>query len=123
MSHFAAVEIKAGEREVHGIQTFFKYANAIGLKFDFLEPYGPLSVGATTFVRFKTDCPRLEALLPFFQEEARALILPSQAGYLLVSKTTEGAIPIVNVQAARLPGYNRRWRGTANKFWTRQFPS
>lgn len=123
MSCFAAVEIKAGEQDVHGIGRFFAHANGIGLKFEFLEPYGPLSIGTTSFVRFKTDCPRLDALIPFFQEEARAIIIPGKAGYRMITQTTEGAIPIVSVQAAKLPGYNRRWRGTANKFWTRQFPS
>lgn len=118
---FAAVELKAGERDVDGIRAFFKHADGIGLKFEFLEPYGPLTIGSTPFLRFKTDCPRLEAILPFFQEEARALVLPGRAGYRMVTQTTEGPIPIVNVQASKLPGYNRRWRGTSNKFWFRQF--
>lgn len=122
MACFAAVEIKFGEREIRAIEAFFTHASGIGLKFDFLEPYGPLSIGTTMFLRFKTDCPQLEALVPFFQEEARALILPGKVGYRMVTQTTEGAIPIVNVQSAKLPGYNRRWRGTANKFWLRQFP-
>jgi hypothetical protein len=123
MSCFAAVEVKAGEHDVHSIARFFAHASGIGLKFDFLEPYGPLSIGTTIFVRFKTECPRLDELIPFFQDEARAIIIPGKAGYRMITQTTEGAIPIVSVQAAKLPGYNRRWRGTANKFWTRQFPS
>jgi hypothetical protein len=120
---FAAVEIKSGEHEVQGISRFFSHANGIGLKFEFLEPYGPLSIGTTSFVRFKTDCPDLEALVPFFQDESRAIIIPGKAGYRMITQTTEGSIPIVSVQAAKLPGYNRRWRGTANRFWMRQFSS
>lgn len=123
MSCFAAVEIKTGERDTHGIERFFAHANGIGLKFEFLEPYGLLSIGTMTFLRFKTDCPRLDALIPFFQDEGRAVILPGKAGYRMITQTTEGAIPIVNVQASKLPGYNRRWRGTSNKFWQRQFPT
>lgn len=123
MGCFAAVEIKAGERDVHGIEKFFSYASGIGLLFDFLEPYGPLSIGTTAFLRFKTDCPRLDALIPFFQDEARAVILPGGAGYRMITQTTEGVIPIVSVQSAKAPGYNRRWRGTTNKFWMRQFPT
>lgn len=120
---FAAVEIKPGENETRAIQAFFQHASGIGLQFDFLEPYGPLSIGSIAFLRFKTDCPDLDALIPFFQEEARALILPGASRYRMVTQTTEGAIPIVHVQAAKLPGYNRRWRGTRNRFWARQFPS
>jgi len=123
MTCFVAVEIKAGEHPNDGIARFFTHASGIGLKFDFLEPYGPLSIGSTTFLRFKTDCPRLDALIPFFQEEGRAIVIPGKHGYRMITQTTEGTIPIVSVQAARLPGYNRRWRGTSNKFWMRQFPS
>lgn len=123
MTSFAAVEIKAGESEIRGIQAFFRHAEGIALKFDSLEPYGPLSIGSTTFLRFKTDCRDLDKLVPFFQEEGRAIILPGKSGYRMITQTTEGPIPIVHVQAARLPGYNRRWRGTSNKFWARQFPS
>jgi hypothetical protein len=119
---FAAVEIKAGEKDTDAIRVFFGHATGIGLKFNSLEPYGRLSIGSTTFLRFSTDCPRLEELIPFFQEEARALVLPGRSGYRMITQTTEGAIPIVCVQAARTPGYNRRWRGTANPFWQRQFP-
>lgn len=119
---FAAVEIKAGEKDIHGIERFFRHASGMGLKFSFLEPYGPLSLGTLLLLRFKTDCPRLEALVPFFQEEARAIIIPGKTGYRLITQTTEGAVPIVSVQAVRLPGYSRRWRGTSDKFWARQFP-
>jgi hypothetical protein len=123
MSSFAAVEIRAGEHENQSIRAFFTHAEGIGLKFDALEPYGPLSIGSTMFLRFTTDCRDLDKLVPFFQEEPRALILPGKAGYRMITQTTEGPIPIVCVQAARLPGYNRRWRGTSNKFWARQFSS
>jgi hypothetical protein len=120
---FAAVEIKVGEKDTDAIRIFFRHAGGMGLRFDFLEPYGRLSIGSTTFLRFSTDCLRLDELIPFFQEEARAIILPGKAGYRMITQTTEGPIPIVNVQSARTPGYNRRWRGTSNKFWERQFSS
>lgn len=120
---FAAVEIKVGEKDTDAIHVFFRHALGMGLKFEFLEPYGRLSIGSTMFLRFSTDCLRLDELVPFFQEEARALILPGKAGYRMITQTTEGPIPIVNVQSARTPGYNRRWRGTSKKFWERQFSS
>lgn len=123
MSRFAAVEIKLGEHETRAIEAFFGYAHESGLKFHFLEPYGPLSVGTTSFLRFKTDCSNLDSLIPFFRTDARALILPGGSGYRLITQAAEGAIPIVRVQSAKLPGYNRRWRGTSNQFWARQFPA
>lgn len=119
---FVAVEIKAGEKETDAIHVFFQRAAGIGLVFHFLEPYGRLTIGSTTFLRFRTDCP-VDQLVPFFQEESRSLILPGKAGYRMVTQTTEGPIPITCVQAVRTPGYSRRWRGTSNKFWQRQFSS
>ncbi len=93
----------------------------MGLKFDFLEPYGPVVIGTTKFLRFKTDCPSLEALLPLFQDEPRSIIVPGASGYRMVTQTTTGTVPIFAIQAAKLPGYSRRWRGTALNFWERQF--
>lgn len=120
---FAAVEIRTGENDTDAVRVFFQHAAGLGLKFDFLEPYGRLTVGSMTFLRFSTDCTGLDDLVYSFQEQARALILPGKAGYRVVTQTTEGVIPIVRVQAARTPGYNRKWRGTSNKFWQRQFSS
>lgn len=123
MTGFAAVEVKAGERDAQAIERFCVHANDIGLKFEFLVPYGPLTIGSTTFIRFETDCPRLEALIQPFLDEPRALIVPGKAGYRMISRASEGTVPIARMQATRLPGYTRRWRGTANRFWTRQFAS
>lgn len=122
-SSFAAVEIRAGEQEVQGIRAFFFHADGIGLKFDSLEPFGPLSIGSMVFLRFKTDCQGLDRLVPFFQDEPRAIVLPGKSGYRVVTQTTEGPIAIACMQTSRLPGYNRLWRGTSNKFWKRQFSS
>lgn len=120
-ARFVAVEIRAGEHETRAIRAFFDNANGMGLKFEYLEPYGPVVIGTTKFLRFKTDCPRLETLLPLFQDEPRSVIVPGATGYQMVTQTTTGTVPIFAVQAARLPGYNRRWRGTTLKFWERQF--
>jgi len=121
VSRFSAVEVRVGEHENQAIRAFFDHANGMGLKFEFLEPYGPAVIGATKFLRFRTDCPSLEILLPLFQDEPRAIIIPGATGYRMVTQTTAGSVPIFAVQAARLPGYNRRWRGTVFKFWERQF--
>lgn len=118
---FAAVEIRVGEHENQAIRAFFNKAEGMGVKFDFFEPYGPVVIGTTKFLRFKTDCPKLETLLPLFQEEPRSMIIPGTTGYQMVTQTTTGTVPIFAVQAAKLPGYGRRWRGTALKFWERQF--
>lgn len=120
---FAAVEVRTGEKETDAIHAFFQLAAGLGLRFDFLEPYGRITVGSMTLLRFATDCTRLDDLVYGFQEQGRALILPGKAGYRVVTQTTEGVIPIARVQSAKTPGYNRRWRGTSNKFWQRQFLS
>ena len=120
---FAAVQIKTGEQDLDAVRAFFRHAEGMGLKFHHLEPVGRLDIGSTTFLRFTTDCVGLEALIPLFQDEGRALILAGKSGYRMVTQTTEGPIPISCMQSTRLPGYNRRWRGTANRFWQRQFSS
>jgi hypothetical protein len=121
VQRFAAIEIKAGEHENRAIRAFFDHADGMGLKFEFFEPYGPVVIGTTKFLRFKTDCPKLDSLRPLLQDEPRSIILPGGAGYQMVTQTTIGTVPIVAVQASKLPGYNRRWRGTSHKFWQRQF--
>lgn len=121
MYRFAAVEIRVGEHETQAIRAFFTHADGMGLKFEFFEPYGPVTIGTSKFLRFKTDCPEIDRLLPLFQDEPRSIIVPGATGYRMVTQTTTGSVAIFVVQASKLPGYNRRWRGTSNKFWQRQF--
>lgn len=118
---FAAIELKSGETEHQGIRFFFRTAESFGLKFKFLEPYGPFTLGSLRLLRFKTDCGDLETLVVPFQEENRSLVLPGKGGYVLHTQVTKGTVAISTMQAERLPGYKRRYRGTSDKFWLRQF--
>lgn len=119
--NFAAIEILRGEVEKEAIEAFFLRADSLGLKFKSLEPFGTLTIGSSKFLRFRTDCLQLDTLIPLFQEENRSFVLPGGTGYRLVTQTTEGRVSITQLQTTKLPGYNRKWRGTADKFWERQF--
>lgn len=118
---FSAIELKPNESAHDGITVFFKYASGLGLQFSFLEPYGTLTIGSVKLLRFKTDCPDLSSLLSFFQEENRSFAFPDNTGYALHTQTTKGVVPITAMQASKLPGFQRKYRGTSNKFWERQF--
>lgn len=118
---FAAIEVRPGEADHAALSVFFKHAEGMGLGFKFLEPYGRFTLGALTFLRFRTDCPDMASMLPFFQEENRSLIIPKEKGYAVFTQTTEGKVSIVTMQQKKAPGYQRRYRGTLDKFWKRQF--
>lgn len=120
---FIAVELKQGEKEIQALASFYKHASGIGLQFYTVEPFGLIEVGSTVLLRFQTDCETPEALVPFFQEEQRAFVYPGGKGYKMSTQTTEGTVTVTTMQSSRLPGYNRRWRGTIDKFWKRQFPA
>lgn len=94
----------------------------MGLTFRLLEPYGGFTLGAMKLLRFKTDCVALHNLIPFFQDEARAYIIPGSTGYRCITQTTEGKAPITVMQGSKLPGYQRKYQGTAHQHWKRQFP-
>lgn len=120
-SKFAAIELKGHEDAHAGIQAFFEKAEGLGLAFKFLEPYGTVIVGRIKLLRFQTDCSDLELMLPFFQEDNRSFVFPTKTGYSLHTQTTQGLVPVTTMQATKLTGYQRRYRGTADKFWKRQF--
>lgn len=118
---FAAIEVRPGESDHAALSVFFRHADGLGLKFKSLEPYGRITLGALTFLRFQIECQGMGDLVPFFQEENRSIILPKESGYALYTQTTEGKASIVTMQARKLPSYQRRYRGTLDKFWKRQF--
>jgi len=118
---FAAIEIKQGEGDHDAIKVFFSHADSLGLKFKLLEPYSRMTVGLSNFLRFKTDCTGMEALIPFLQEENRSVILPANDGYQLHTQTTKGKVPLTTMQSSKLPNFQRKYRGTLDKFWKRQF--
>ena len=93
----------------------------MGLEFKALEPYGTFTLGVTPLLRFTTDCDDMEKLISFFQDEQRSFIIPGQGGYRYITQTTEGKASITTMQNSKMPGYQRRYHGTASKFWERQF--
>lgn len=121
MVQFIALEVKDEEKDIQVLHRFYEVAHEAGREFRFVEPYGTFSLGKTKFLRFKTDCTGVPALLDAFTSEPRSVILPGPGGYKLVSAKTSGKVAIMPMQAARLPGYNRRYRGTTDAFWARQF--
>jgi hypothetical protein len=118
---FAALQIKPGEVDHDVIHRFFDVASGMGLEFKSLEPYGTFALGDIRLLRFRTDCAALQKLIPFFQDEQRAYVCPGPSGYRFLTQTTEGKAPITVMQAGKLPGHKRRYHGTLNKFWKRQF--
>jgi hypothetical protein len=118
---FAALEIKPGESDHAVIQVFFRHAEGMGLEFKTLEPYGRITVGSKPFLRFATDCPDMVTLKTFLQDENRSFVIPTDRGYVLYSQTDEGKVPVTTMQAIKLSGYQRKYRGTLDKFWKRQF--
>ena len=118
---FAALQIRPGEDNHAVIQRFFEVASGMGLGFKLLEPFGTFTLGQTSLLRFRTDCADLDSLIPFFQDENRAFIIPGKSGYRFITQTTEGKAPIATMQNSKMPGYHRKYHGTANKFWDRQF--
>ncbi len=121
MSKFAALEMKSGETPHDTIEAFYKYAEGMGLAFKYLLPYGQMTIGSIKLLRFQTDCPSLETLVPFMQEDNRSCVVPNTTGYAVHTQTTVGVVPVTKMQSAKLPGYNRKYRGTSDKFWKRQF--
>ena len=121
MYSFVAIEIKQGETDHDVLGRFFEVASGMGLEFKTLEPYGSFTLGQTRLLRFRTDCPALHRLISFFQDESRAYVCPGGTGYRYITQTTEGKAPITVMQGSKLPGYKRRYRGTSDKFWKRQF--
>lgn len=120
---FAAIELKAQEDIHAGVEIFFRLASGLGLVFTSLEPFGTTKVGSMTFLRFRTDCPNLDLLVPSLQGENRGVILPAQTGYVLYTQTTKGTVAVITMQSTKPPGLHRKYRGTASKFWERQFPT
>lgn len=120
MSRFVALQAKVGESDHDVVGRFFSVASGMGLRFEYLEPYGSITIGSTKLLRFRTDCPEVERLISFFQDEQRAYVIPGGTGYRYITQTTEGQAPIMAMQESRT-GYKRKYRGTSDRFWTRQF--
>jgi len=118
---FIAIELKGNETPHDVVADFFVKASGLGLKFKSLEPYGTVEVGSRKLLRLKTDCTDLKTMLPFFQEDERSYVFPTNTGYVLHTQTAKGVLATTTMQAAKLPGYQRCYRGTAIKFWERQF--
>ena len=121
MLSFAALQVKPGESDQEVVKRFFEVAAGLGLEFKNLEPYGVFTLGIVKLFRFQTDCPALHKLVPVFQEENRAFVLPGVLGYRYVTLAVEGKAPVTVMQGSKLPGYSRKYYGTSNKFWERQF--
>jgi hypothetical protein len=121
-TQFAAVQIGQKETAHKAIEHFMNTAVGLGCRFRTLETFGEMTVGSRKFVRFRTDCWKLQEVSQQLLKEGRGTILPDGNRYKVEFPTGQkGTLNTTVLQAAPLPSQNRVYRGPKLKFWDRQF--
>ena len=122
-SKFAAIGVKVGETVHQAIGSLMHLSKAQGLLFSGLEVYDTFRINKTLFVRFRSDLdvPRIkDALL----RDGRAVILPSAVDIryeVSIPGGVAGNYSATAMHAIARVMEHRKYRGTGDKFWERQF--
>lgn len=120
---FAAIGVKVGEMVHQAIGSLMHLSKAQGLLFSELEVYDTFRINKILFIRFRSDLevPRIkEALL----QDGRAVILPSAVDVryeVSVPGGVSGTYSASAMHAIARVTEHRKYRGTRDKFWERQF--
>jgi len=120
---FAAIGVKVGETVHQAIGSLMHLSKARGLLFSGLEVYETFRINKTLFVRFRSDLdvPQLkEALL----QDGRQVILKSATDIryeVSVPGGITGTYSATAMHAIARVTEHRKYRGTRDKFWERQF--
>ena len=115
---FAALEIKSGEMGIAVLKAFMAKSVEQGVLFRTFELMGILTLGATKYLRFRSDTSKVFGILT-----ERKVVVLEGASYVV--KTFEGKIlgkvPVSTMQMAGESGIHKEYRGPKIKYWERQF--
>jgi hypothetical protein len=119
---FAAIEVKPGEMVEGAIAKLMHLAKGKGLLFSGLEQFDTFKINQTRFVRFRSDLDvekLREALLA-----DRGVILPHATDIryeVTLCGGIKGTYSASAMHATPRLTEHKKYRGTGNKFWERQF--
>ncbi len=103
------------------VELVFQEAQRLGLRFQWLEVQGDVTLPSRPFVRFKTDLDAVTLLVKALEKTGRGVIEPTSQGYQVRFSGRKGAIEPSRMHLAPLPGMFQRFRGTAHPLWEQQF--
>ena len=110
--------ILPGETAHQALGRLMRLADEGGYKFTDLELYQIFSINRNKFVRLRTDL-ELRKLHARLLEEGRGIILPT--GDVSLPNGQKGKYSLSLMHATPSLSDWRKYRGTRDKFWERQF--
>jgi len=119
---FAAIEVKPGETPHQAIGFLMRLAHSQALLFVSLEVFETFKIHKTAFVRFRSDLDISKLKADLLRGE-RGLILRRQGEvrFEVALPTATGNYSASSMHATSKPTDRRKYRGTQDKFWERQF--
>lgn len=120
--NFAAVEVKVGEDANQAVGRLMHLAHDQGLVFKLLEVFSTFTLNRTKFVRFRSDLD-ISLVRDALLQEGRGLVwLPKGAVlYQVLFPNAIGTYSLSAMHATARVTESRKYRGTRDKFWNRQF--
>lgn len=116
VTKYGAVEIKAGEDGHQAIGILMRSAWEAGIRFKVLELLSTITVNRIPFVRFRSDLDLSRVPLD------RGTIVQAGGGYTVrLAGGTTGSYPITAMLTIARNTELRKYRGTGDPFWERQF--
>jgi len=121
LSTYFAVQLLRGESHKQVANVILTEAEAKGILFRKLQVLDIVSVGTTSFVRFRGDLPDAFAVLKALRD--RALIVPDSVGAYTVTfpNGRSGKFPGSSMCSSPKMGFGHTYAGTRIKKWKQQF--
>lgn len=119
---FAAIEVKPGEMVEDAIGKLMHLAKDKGILFNALEQFDTFKINQTRFVRFRSDLD-VEKLREALLAE-RGVILPHAKDIryeVSLSGGLKGTYSASSMHATPRLTEHKKYRGTRDRFWDRQF--
>ena len=116
MSYFAV--LTQHQPEVHVTRHIFDIASEIGFNFAHIEAFDRIQIGSFEFQRYEIK-KDVSALLDAILLRGRCVIGQDNDGFSVRMGSKVAKVPISIMQSA--PRTRKRYRGTSDTLWTRQF--
>lgn len=122
---YFAVQLKPMEHPVRIAEAFVKAAHESGTLFRRLEVLDTITIGATAFVRMRSEITNLPAILDSLYKGGKGVVnaAPGMGGAYVLRMPGGRVGKVSNLVMNAIPklGQTRTFRGTQFKFWERQF--
>jgi len=119
MSYFA-VQVHSRESDLEVLEQVLRVAHGLGQKFVRIDVLDKMEVGASKFLRLKSDLSDPTKLLDALATDRGVVGVGPQGAYVIRIKGKVGQVP--NSTMLMIPRTPKAYRGTADPHWERQFP-